>query len=62
METTRKAWIRPQVFVLGAEGTEGYKEKGTKETLFHLPPQVIHITISDISIPGSQNLAYGYQS
>jgi hypothetical protein len=33
--TPRKAWSTPQVFVLGAEGTQAYQKNGTKETPVH---------------------------
>ena len=34
--TSRKVWETPKVFVLGAEGTQGFKTAGTNEATNHL--------------------------
>lgn len=65
MKTPRKTWQTPQVFVLGAEGTQAYQEKGVAETIYHIPPQVIHLTAPasvSVTLPASANAAIGYES
>jgi hypothetical protein len=65
METTRKAWSSPQVFVLGAEGTNAKQAGGTNEGQFHLEAQNVHLEIpesSSVEVGGSDNIAFGYES
>jgi hypothetical protein len=63
MKSPRKAWQTPQVFVLGAEGTQAYKVAGTNEDLIHLASQVVHLPVSTtLTIKGSDNFAQGYES
>ena len=63
MKSPRKTWQTPQVFVLGAEGTQAYKVAGTNEELIHLASQVAHLPLStNLTIKGSDNFAQGYES
>jgi hypothetical protein len=64
METTRKAWTSPQVFVLGAEGTEAYKKGGTNESANHYAGLWTHTagTAYNQIQPSSASTYDGYQS
>jgi len=58
----RKQWQTPQVFVLGAEGTEAYQAGGKNEGAKHLVTQTAIISGVPVKIAGSDNLATGYES
>lgn len=63
MKTPRKTWQTPQVFVLGAEGTQAFKTGGVNEDLVHLVTQTVHLLgTTNVKVAGSDNIAQGYES
>ena len=67
METTRKAWTRPQVFVLGADKTLATEKVGDFEGTTHIGGGglYVHLTGADESKfveAGSQYFNVGYAS
>ncbi len=68
METTRKAWIRPQVFVLGADKTLSTEQVGQFEGTTHIGGGglfVHYTTVSKTSLykdAGSAVAPVGYAS
>jgi hypothetical protein len=64
METTRKTWIAPQVFILGAEETKAYQAGGVLEDANHQDGLWTHTVDSVFNqIKGESTFTYdGYQS